>query len=362
MTQWQGRIRPADRSAGIGATSAPTGSGSRAGAPAEVPAGSTVADLGEFSLIDAIRATLPQSEHVLVGPGDDAAVVLLAENRVVMSCDMYVAGVHFRTDWSTPEQIGTKAATAALADIYAMGAHPTALVVGMAAPDTTPAETIVAIGGGIAATAAGYGASVVGGDMTSSEQLTISVTVFGDLRGERPIRRSGAQVGDTVAIAGRLGWSAAGFAVLSRGFRSPKALVDAHKVPQPELRAGLAAASAGATAMIDISDGLLADLGHLARASGVTIDVHSTALTVPDRFTEVASAIGTDPMAWVLTGGEDHALAATFPAATALPDPWQPIGTVTGLGVTISDRAAVTVDGEAYAGPQGYSHFAEPRR
>ncbi len=269
---------------------------------------------------------------------------------MVVSTDLLVDGVHFRLDWATPEQIGRRAALAALADIAAMGAVPTALVVGIAAPPATAAEVIIGIGKGLHTVAAEVGAGLVGGDLTRSETLTIAVTVLGDLRGAAPVLRSGARPGDLVALAGRVGWAAAGLAVLSRGFRSPAAMVGAYREPQPPLTAGPLAADLGATSMIDVSDGLLADVGHLARASGVSIDIRSTALDLNPRLVEVASALGKDPLAWVLTGGDDHALVATFPAETPLPSPWQLIGRVLpGTGVT--------VDGSAYEGETGWDHF-----
>jgi thiamine-monophosphate kinase len=314
-----------------------------------------MASTGEFGVIDAITGHLPPTLGVEVGPGDDAAVVHAPDGRVVFSCDIYVVGVHFRTDWGTADEIGRRCAIAAMADICAMGGMPTALVVGLAAPSDTPLELVTGIGDGLAVAAGEYGAGLVGGDLSRSDRLTVSVTVLGDMRGARPVLRSGAQPGQVLALAGRIGHAAAGLDVLSRGFRSPIAVVAAYKVPEPPLSAGPIAAVMGATSMIDISDGLLADLGHIAAASHVSIDVSTAALTVPQRLVEVASALGKDPMAWLLTGGEDHALAATFPTGADLPAPWQRIGTV---GEARSDGLpAVTVDGAAYDAAAGYAHF-----
>lgn len=306
--------------------------------------------MGEFGVIDLVTAGMTQPASTLLGPGDDAAVVSSPDGRVVVSVDMLVDGVHFRSDWATPEQIGRRAALASLSDIAAMGAVPTALVVAISAPAATPVDVLTGIAAGLQAVAAEVGAGVVGGDMTRSEQLTISVTVMGDLQGAAPVLRSGAKVGDNLAIAGRIGWAAAGLAVLSRGFRSPAVAVAAYRVPEPPLAAGIAAAAAGATSMIDVSDGLLADLGHISTASGVSIDVRTIALDVNPRLKEVASALGKDALAWVLTGGDDHALVATFPAGTTLPAPWQVIGSV-GAG------SGVTVDGRPYEGPTGWDHY-----
>lgn len=328
-----------------------SGFGSGSGAPG--PA-ATLASAGEFGVIDAITARLTPTLGVEVGPGDDAAVVHAPDGRVVVSCDMFVDGVHFRTDWATAEEIGRRCAIAAMADICAMGGMPTALVVGLAAPPDTPLELVTGIGDGLALAAGELGAGMVGGDLSRSDRLTVSVTVLGDMRGARPVLRSGARPGQVLALAGRIGHAAAGLDVLSRGFRSPIAVVAAYKVPEPPLSAGPIAAVMGATSMIDISDGLLADLGHIAAASQVSIDVSTAALTVPQRLVEVASALGKDPMAWLLTGGEDHALAATFPAESELPAPWERIGTVR---EPAEGRPAVTVDDAVYDAVPGFVHF-----
>jgi len=318
------------------------------------PAPGTLGATGEFAAIDEITRNLTMPAGTEIGPGDDAAVIAAPDGRVVISTDMLVDGVHFRTDWASGEQIGRRAALAAMADICAMGALPTSLVAALAAPADTPTAFVTAIGTGIAAAAAELGAGLVGGDLTRADRLTLAVTVLGDLRGAPPVLRSGARPGDVVALAGRVGWAAAGLAVLSRGFRSPRAVVGAYQVPEPPLAAGPLAAAAGATAMIDASDGLLADLDHIADASGVAIDVRSAALEVPGRLVEVGSALGKDPMSWLLTGGDDHALVATFPAGTDLPSPWQPIGTV-------AEGSGVTVDGAVYEADPGWDHFRPAR-
>ena len=293
---------------------------------------------------------MAQPASTVLGPGDDGAVIAAADGSVVASIDVLVDGVHFRTDWATGEQIGQRAALASMADIAAMGAAPTALLVGLSAPPQTPTELITGIGRGLNEAAASAGAGVVGGDLTRSDVLTIAVTVLGDLRGAKPVLRSGARAGDVVAVIGRLGWAAAGLAVLSRGFRSPAAAVGAYRVPEPPLAAGVVAANSGATSMIDISDGLLADLGHVAKASGVAIDVLSPALPVNQRLVEVASALGRDHLEWALTGGDDHALAATFPHDALLPPGWTAIGWV-------STGSGVSVDGQPFAAAGGWDHF-----
>ncbi|QYN37341.1 thiamine-phosphate kinase [Pseudonocardia sp. DSM 110487] len=324
-------------------TSQPTPTG-------EAEAENTLAGIGEFGLIARLTEGRASAPATLLGPGDDAAVLAASDGRVVASTDVLVAGVHFRLDWSNPEQIGRKAAAANLADIAAMGAVPTGLLVGLACPADSPVDVLNGLTDGLWAEARSVGAGVVGGDVVSSPTLVLSVTALGSLEGREPVTRGGARPGDTLALAGRIGWAAAGWAVLARGFRSPVAVVSAHRVPEPPYAAGPQAADAGATAMIDISDGLLADLGHVARASGVRIDVRTAALAVPDRLVDVGAALGIDPMHWLLTGGEDHALAATFPGD--VPDGWRVIGTVA------DGEPDVLVDGRRYeGGTGGWDHF-----
>lgn len=310
-----------------------------------------VRGLGEFGLIGRLTAGRSWPESTLLGPGDDAAVVAAPDGRVVATVDVLVEGVHFRLDWSNPHQVGRKAVAANLADVAAMGAVCTALVVGLASPPETPLSTVDGLAAGMWEEAARVGAGIVGGDVVSAGQLVVSVTALGDLQGREPVTRAGAHPGDVLALCGRIGWSAAGMAVLGRGFRSPVAVVGAHRVPEPPYDGGPQAAVAGATSMIDTSDGLLADTGHIAAASGVQIDIRSAALAVPQRLVEVASALGADPRHWVLTGGEDHALVATFPAGVALPDGWTAIGEV-------RRGSGVVVDGSAYDGPAGWDHFS----
>jgi thiamine-monophosphate kinase len=316
----------------------------------------TIAGLGEFGLIAEVTRSRVQPASTLLGPGDDAAVVAAPDGRVVATTDVLVAGVHFRLDWSTPEQVGRKAAAANLADVAAMGAVPTALLVGLAAPADTPVETVTGLADGLWAEAAVVGAGLVGGDVVTSATLTLAITALGSLEGRAPVTRSGARPGDVVALAGRVGWAAAGLAVLQRGFRSPAVVVNAYRVPEPPYAAGPEAARAGATSMIDVSDGLLADLGHVATASGVELDLRTAALDLPARLVDVGSALGTDPRHWLLTGGEDHALAATFPPGELLPFGWTRIGTVAAAG---DGGPRVLVDGRPYeGGPGGWDHFS----
>jgi thiamine-monophosphate kinase len=310
----------------------------------------SIAEAGEFGLISRIVTRLGTGEATLIGPGDDAAVVRASDGRVVASTDVLVEGRHFRRDWCGPADIGHRAAAANLADIAAMGAVPTALLVALCVPvglDVTWAEGLA---DGLTAEAGLVGAAVVGGDTSASPTLTIAVTALGDLRGADPVRRDGAQPGDVVALAGRIGYAAAGLTVLSRGFRTPKLLVEAYRRPAVPYHAGPQAARLGATSMIDVSDGLLQDLGHVAEASVVGIDVRSDAFDLPGQMRDAAKALGVDPYQWMLAGGDDHPLAATFPPGVALPPEWRVIGSV-------HDGSGVTVDRKPWTGGLGWDHF-----
>ena len=316
----------------------------------DVSALQTVKDLGEFALIDAIAQRLgtSTSTHVQVGPGDDAAVVTVQGSSVVSCVDIFVQGVHFRLDWSGAYDIGQKIVAANLADIVAMGGAPTSLLVGLAIPATTEVSWVLELADGMKAEADKVGAVVIGGDIASSDQIMLSVTAFGDLNGTKPILRSGAQVGDVVAVAGQLGYAQAGLLLLSRGFRSPRSIVNAHRAPQPPYE--LAQAATHAHSMVDVSDGLLSDVGHIARASHVAINVDSKAIEIPEELESVASAFNGDLLSWVLNGGEDHAFVATFGSTQDVPQGWNIIGSVTdGDGV-------VTVDGEVVEAT-GWQHF-----
>ncbi|MGW0227530.1 thiamine-phosphate kinase [Actinopolymorpha singaporensis] len=346
-----------------------TQAGSRRPAGGTEGVGGTVAELGEFGLIAAMSARLPTGPDVLLGPGDDAAVISAPDSRVVATTDMLVEGRHFRRDWSPAYDVGRKAAAQNLADVAAMGAVPTALLVSFGAPPDLPAQWALEFTEGLRDETAAAGASVAGGDVVASGPIVVSITALGTLQGREALTRSGARPGDVVAVCGRLGWSAAGLTVLGRGFRSPRVVVEAHRRPEPPYDAGPEAAALGASALIDVSDGLLADLGHVARASGVRIDVDTGTLDVAEPLRAVAAAINADPLAFVLTGGEDHALAATFGPDVELPERWQVVGRVLAAEEQgereghpegrprESGEPPVTVNGEEYEGPAGHDHF-----
>jgi thiamine-monophosphate kinase len=310
----------------------------------------SLAGLGEFAVIDRLVTGRIQPQAVVLGPGDDAAVVAAADGRTVVSTDMLVEGVHFRRDWSTPFEIGRKAIAANAADIEAMGAVPTAFVVAFGAPGDTAAEDALALSDGMWSEAVKFGAGIVGGDLVSAPQWVVSVTALGDLDGRRPVVLAGARVGDVVAVSGGLGLSAAGYALLVNDIRDFDELRQRHLVPVPPYGQGRAAADAGATSMTDVSDGLVADLRHIAHASGVGIELSRAALSSDrDALSAAGTALDVDSWTWVLAGGEDHALVGTFPGAP--PVGWRVIGSV------IEGPARVLLDGEPWQGGSGWQSF-----
>ena len=348
----------------------------------------SVADLGEWGVIAALAGRMPVGPLTTVGIGDDAAVVTTPSGGVVAAVDMLLEGRHFLLDRSSAHDIGVKAAARSLTDIAAMGAVNTALLVALAAPGTLPASWATDLADGLAAEATRAGAGVVGGDTARADLVMLSVTALGDLEGRAPVLRSGARPGDVVAAAGPLGRSAAGLALLDAGLGGGSApsgsapahpdLVAAHLRPAPPYDAGPEAALLGATAMIDVSDGLVADIGHVAAASGVQVEISARALEAGPLVAAAESVLavrvpagtgsvgpgavgpagpaGTEPSAaalartWVLTGGEDHSLVASFPPSVELPPRWRIIGEV-------RPGEGVTVDGVPYAGAGGWQHF-----
>lgn len=330
---------------------------------------------GEAALLARMLPHLRLGAEVELGPGDDAAVVRLPSPRLVVTTDSLVEGHDFLRHATTARWIGHKAAVQNLADVAAMGARPLALVVAISAPADTPAAVFEELTIGLSARAEADGASIVGGDLGRADQLMVTVTAMGTLPEEqRAITRSGALPGDVLAIgAPRLGRSAAGLAlVLGRrallktadsgrptlmlsGIQDPSAAehVRWHDAPDPDLSLGWTGGRA-AHAMMDLSDGLVRDGGRLARASGVTIDLDRGALASDvAQLAGLAAELGADPWEWVLHGGEEHAMLATF-ATEELPPGFRAIGRVLppapqGPGVLLG---GVPIEGE------GFDHFA----
>ncbi|MGL3199477.1 MULTISPECIES: thiamine-phosphate kinase [Curtobacterium] len=319
----------------------------------------TVGEVGELDVLDRIVRRLPVGDP-LVGPGDDCAVLAAPDGRYVVTTDMMVHGPDFRWAWSSPEDIGWKAAATNLSDVAAMGATPTGLVIALAAPQDTPVTVLERFADGVrlAVEALAPDCGVVGGDLSTSSTFTVSVTAFGDLGGHAPVLRSGARPGDVVAVSGELGRAGRGLARLFRdgvddaGEPSRAAVVasgadsdpdvERQRRPVPPIGDGVLAAESGATAMLDLSDGLAIDGGRLARASRVTLDLDP--LAVPD--------------ALALHGGEDHGLLATFPAEAVLPGGFRRIGTVRERGahdVLTAGAPVATTGWDPYADWDGAS-------
>ncbi|WP_344305855.1 thiamine-phosphate kinase [Brevibacterium samyangense] len=361
----------------------------------------TLGELGEHGVLERILAVLRRAgtdPRVRVGPGDDAAVTAHSGD-LVTTTDMLLEGHDFLTAWLDPHRLGIKAAAQNLADVCAMGAVPESLVVSLAAPDDTPVDVLTGIMGGLAEEAARAGATVTGGDLSGGPCLIVSVTALGSLpAGRAPVLRSGARPGDAIVLAGTVGRAAAGldllFDAVERGGARPRqtiaeavagsagsapgtaALVETQRAPRPRYAASAALAEV-ATSMIDVSDGLLGDLGRIARASGVRADLDPEALTaLAEDLLPAAAALGRPAHAavdWVLTGGEDHGFLATVPAGTAEASgaagatggtsvPWVRIGTVLAAadGEEHAGVGAVAVGGREARG-EAFAHFGGSR-
>lgn len=320
----------------------------------------TVGELAEPAILRNVLAEIGPSSAI-VGPGDDAAVLAVPDGRIVATVDTLVHGPDFRLAWSSAADLGWKAAAVNLADIAAMGARPIALLVALALPDDTRLSFVTALMAGArdAGDTLAPGCRVEGGDLTVSDTLTIAVTALGVLDGGEPVRRSGAHVGDVVALAGDAGVAARGLGMLFDKFRDAAgrpipidsdalaalpaddvAAIGRQLRPHPPIGSGVLASAAGATGMMDVSDGLALDASRLATASEVTIDID-------------AQRLGADP-ATALAGGEDHALLATFPAEATLPEGFRVIGRV--MGRTADP---VTVDGAPYDGRGGWDPYRD---
>lgn len=316
----------------------------------------TVGSLSEREVLRRIAARTGRSNAAIVGPGDDAAVLAQA-GAVVATTDTLVHGPDFRLAWSSGYDLGWKAAAVNLADVAAMGARPTGLLVALAMPDDTRISFVEQLADGLreGCEALAPGCAVVGGDLTVSRTLTIAVTALGDLEGRQPVLRSGARPGDVVAVAGELGLAGAGLAILFDRFRDAvgdpvpvdrallgpgeAAALDAQLRPAPPIGLGPMAALAGATAMMDVSDGLALDATRLAEASGVGLDIDPAAL-------------GADPRQ-AIEGGEDHALLATF-RDEPLPPGFRRIGRVVEGGA-----APLSIGGRPYTGRGGWDPYAD---
>ncbi len=312
----------------------------------------TLADVSEESLLEQILPLFAGGPTVLVGPGDDAAVFAATSGSVIATTDAMVRGRDWRDEWSSGWDVGSKIVAQNLADVAAMGGRPTGVLVTLVADPATPLDWVLELTRGLAEQTRAAGAVVLGGDLSSAPPgvLVVSITALGSLEGRPPVLRSGARVGDVVAVAGTLGLAAAGWRLLEsdRAAVDPEA-VAVQRCPRPPLEQGPRAATAGATAMLDLSDGLLRDAARVARASAVQLDLDSGALR-PD-IDRLEASLGRDGATeCVLAGGEEHSLLATFPSSTGLPPGWRRVGAVrSGEGVAVDGRPERA---------RGWDHFA----
>ncbi|MFM8927753.1 MAG: thiamine-phosphate kinase [Rhodoluna sp.] len=308
----------------------------------------TLAELGESESLRRTIGRLSSGDFVLVGPGDDSAVVAISENRFVVTTDSMIEGHDFRLDWSTGFDLGYKAVATNVADVAAMGAKPLALVVSLAVPPETKISWLEGFADGLnsAIQALAPKASVVGGDLAKSEKVFVSVTAHGDLEGRNPVLRSGAKVGDVIAIAGTLGKAAAGLDFLISNGSAKDAFDDLVSIqlrPKPPIEMGVEANLSGVTAMLDVSDSLVKDASRIADASSVTMNLFSSELQGFEAVLEqAANRLSVSPIDWVLFGGEDHSLLATFPKEVSIPKGFKPIGEV-----VERSSSSVTLDSEA---------------
>ncbi|MGW9405378.1 thiamine-phosphate kinase [Arthrobacter sp. NPDC055585] len=326
-----------------------------------------VAELGEAELLARIFPRLGGGRMVL-GPGDDAAVLGAPDGRTVISIDTLVQDQDFRLRWpggyrTTGYDVGWKCAAQNLSDVNAMGAVATSLVVSLTLPAQTPVSWVEGLADGLSAALRALGAedcAVAGGDLGRGSQLVVTAAVTGDLQGRTPVLRSGARPGDVLAVCGALGEAAAGLALLESPLdytelNGPeRAFTALQSRPCPPLSAGPAAAAAGTHAMMDISDGLVRDAGRLGKASGVRVDLDADILraeAVP--LAGTASKLGADPLHWVLGGGEDHGLLAAFAPDQVLPRGFRRVGTV---HARRHGESLVSVGG-AEPAAAGWDHF-----
>lgn len=287
---------------------------------------------------------------VPLGPGDDAAWMRTSDSATLATTDTMVRGTDWLDEWSTPFQVGAKCAAQNLADIAAMGGVTRGLLVTLVTEPTTTVGWAVEFARGVGHAATEAGTAVLGGDLSSAMPgtLMVSITALGDMQGQRPVLRSGARPGDVIAVSGTVGRSGAGLALLSEGRRGEDPdLVDVHVQPRPPLDQGPVARAAGATSMIDLSDGLVIDAGRVARASGVRMALRGESLA--DDIDRIAATLGHEKaVQCVLGGGEEHSLLATYPDVEAVPPAWRVIGKVAALSDEDSltgNRGGVTVDG-----------------
>ena len=324
-----------------------------------------LAALGEFGLIARLTAVAAAAgaPGVELGPGDDAAVLALAPGlRLVATVDLLVEGRHFDAGLSGPTDWGWKALAVNASDLAAMGAEPLAALVALTVPAGSPVELLDELYAGMAEAAAHFRLPLAGGDTSGGPVLSLAVTALG--QAERPVRRDGARPGDQLVVSGPLGAAAAGLALLRRSGEPGAAtllaahphLAAAHRRPLADLDAGARLAAAGVTAMLDVSDGLAGDAGHLAEASGTGLEIDEAAVPLAAGVAEAAELLGLDPVELALGGGEDYVLAAALAPGTE-------VDGVTACGRFTPDpgrRVRLGPAGERPLSGLAFDHFRAP--
>jgi thiamine-monophosphate kinase len=330
-------------------------------------------EFGENRMVSRFRqlANAATPPGVLLGPGDDTAILRVPADRVaLLTCDMMAEGVHFRLDWATPWQIGWKAMAQNVSDIAAMGGEPGYAVASVSLPGSAPKQMAEEIAQGLIAAASEYGAALVGGDLVGSTgPVTIDVSLLGWVEEARALRRSGARPGDQILVTGALGASGAGLSLLLLGLTTARdadetAALAAHFTPRARVKEGRTLAATGCvTAMMDLSDGLAADLPRLCTESGVGARLYAAQIPIAPACAAVAPRVGAEALTLALTGGEDYELLFTCPASAA-PYLAAEVGAATGTRVTaigevVPGDGIIMVDTAGNERPlgQGFDHF-----
>lgn len=350
-----------------------------------------VSDFSEKQLIDVLLGAHPLNSQdasdatgaglVLLGGGDDAAQISAPQGNFLVASDVLIEDQHFKRSWSTPAQVARRALIQNFADIYAMGGQPTVVLLTLALPKDLPFSWLEQFAQEFGVCCAENAAVLVGGDLSASEKIVVSITAHGQLNGNPLVTRSGAQIGDVLAHAGVCGFSAAGLEVLSHrsetspaklasgktkpGEENPKwnEFIEAYLVPKTDLKAGLRAARAGASAMQDVSDGLVIDAGRIATASDVVIeldDLQQAFKTDLATLAPVCDAYGLQATELILGGGEDHGFLATFAPGKTLPEGFTKIGRV--RAASEKDQEAKVFLGEKPLTHRGWDHFSVPNQ
>ena len=335
-----------------------------------------VRELGEFALLARLQRRLNQADAppVVRGIGDDCAVLRPADGHdLLVTTDTQEEGVHFRRDWSTPEDIGWRCLAVNVSDIAAMGGVPLGAVVALSLPETLAVVFVEALYDGMNDLAEAYGCPIIGGNISkSAERLSVTITVLGSAPRDGAAYRAAAHAGDGIWVTGDLGGAKAGLEALIHPQAVAGLPIDTvlsrYRRPRPRLQEAQFLRQHGARSLIDLSDGLSSDLGHICEASGVSAQLHAERIPISEETRRVAGALGTDPLAFALHGGEDFELCLTAPpgAAASLEQglrdqfdcPLTCIGAIeAGAGVTLRHP-----DGsEESLAAGGYDHFQPPQ-